>query len=121
MQISFLRLGVKDYPNRVGFACEVDGKLLAFSDVNKALAHVDYKQCDITSIFVHHMQFDPTVYTFTVDSDESMLEILKEKLSKDSAIAFVALRSISGHAKIIAFPDGIDPFTEAVKISKTLI
>jgi hypothetical protein len=42
MQISFLRLGVKDYPNRVGFACEVDGKLLAFSDVNKALAHVDY-------------------------------------------------------------------------------
>jgi hypothetical protein len=51
----------------------------------------------------------------------SMLEILKEKLSKDSAIAFVALRSISGHVKIIAFPDGIDPFPEAVKISKTLI
>jgi hypothetical protein len=121
MQVTFLRLGMLGVKEHVGFLCNDKGEISAFETVQKALNHVDYKSSPVVSAMIHMMGFSPTAYTFSAEDDTAALAILRKGLTQpDNTIKMAVLRSLAGHARIVTFPGGEDPFPDAVKTEKTL-
>lgn len=120
MQISFLRVGAFGQDSKVGFLCNKDGSLAAFKDANEALEAVDYSGSDPVSAVLHHLMFDPVAYVFKGSDDNEVLDILRKGLSQGGKLMKMSLHNITGTTTVIAFPNGQDPFPDAVKVEKQL-
>jgi hypothetical protein len=120
MQISFLRVGKLGVDGQVGFLCHSDGSVAAFKSADEALRTIDYKGSDPVSSVIHYTMFDPVAYVFKVLNPEDALDILRRGLSQAGKIKSTKLHNISGSTKVVTFPEGKDPFPNAVKVEKQL-
>lgn len=118
MKYVFLRFGKVGVPGHVGFITDKFGSLVTSHDITEALEYIDYSKMG-ASAAIHWAVFNPTAYEFEAQDDRHMMEIIRDGLA-DSQHRYHRKHLLcqAGSVYVILFPDGQDPFKNAVKAEK---